>query len=349
MQRRWGQELVDEGMAQCRTKSAKLSRDRRKWLMEGSFAQSANLHGFKCSRWRRLWRQRILDHIICAHFRRLRACASLAGKRWGNHAPESRILITFAYLDPRPIPQTRQLTLGNSTVILDFVSLSKIQQQLDLLSPALWRIFLQSRRSFALTSAARVCHATCFASSARWLDLSQLSASLHINLVGWSRGATAAAWVARELGETDCGCEGGAGQPIEVNFLGLYDAVEMIPASLLTPGHRLPEWYPGDQGPPNSVPSNVRNFFRAKKTGGAFIRSGGIPLPTTNFGHEDELGFRLMTPWWDGDGELHYKSDRSQIGTSPDATAAHVAMLRAAASAGVPLNLDNPLTHLSRP
>lgn len=65
-QRRWGQELIDEGLAASSAKEAKRSRDRRKWRMEGSFAQSANLHGFKRSRWRRLWRQRIQDHIICS-------------------------------------------------------------------------------------------------------------------------------------------------------------------------------------------------------------------------------------------------------------------------------------------
>ena len=64
--RRWGQELIDEGVAAAATMEAKRSRDRRKWLMEGSFAQSANRHGFKRSRWRRIWRQRIQDHMICA-------------------------------------------------------------------------------------------------------------------------------------------------------------------------------------------------------------------------------------------------------------------------------------------
>lgn len=64
--RRWGQEFIDEGLAASATGQAKRSRDRRKWRMEGSFAQSANLHGLNRSRWRRLWRQRIQDHIICA-------------------------------------------------------------------------------------------------------------------------------------------------------------------------------------------------------------------------------------------------------------------------------------------
>jgi hypothetical protein len=34
--------------------------------MEGSFADAANNHGFKGSRWRRLWRQQIQDYLIAA-------------------------------------------------------------------------------------------------------------------------------------------------------------------------------------------------------------------------------------------------------------------------------------------
>ena len=34
--------------------------------MEGSFGRAANEHGFKRSRWRRLWRQEIQDWLIAA-------------------------------------------------------------------------------------------------------------------------------------------------------------------------------------------------------------------------------------------------------------------------------------------
>jgi len=64
--RRWGQELIDRGMAESETQEGRVGRRRRKWMMEGSFAQGANLHGLKRSRWRRLWRQRIQDHFIAA-------------------------------------------------------------------------------------------------------------------------------------------------------------------------------------------------------------------------------------------------------------------------------------------
>lgn len=62
--RRWGQELIDKGMAESATQEGRVGRRRRKWLMEGSFAQGANLHGLKRSRWRRLWRQSMQDHLI---------------------------------------------------------------------------------------------------------------------------------------------------------------------------------------------------------------------------------------------------------------------------------------------
>lgn len=78
--RRWGQELIDEGMKESSSRKGRLSRNRRKWRMEGSFAQSANLHGFKRSRWRRLRRQRIQDHIICA-IENIKILISKSGRR----------------------------------------------------------------------------------------------------------------------------------------------------------------------------------------------------------------------------------------------------------------------------
>ena len=58
------QEAVDEAREQSHSSAAKRDRVRRKWLMEGSFADSANNHGFKRARWRRLWRQQIQDYMI---------------------------------------------------------------------------------------------------------------------------------------------------------------------------------------------------------------------------------------------------------------------------------------------
>jgi hypothetical protein len=169
-----------------------------------------------------------------------------------------------------------------------------------------------------------------------------------INLVGWSRGATAAIWVAKELGEIDCDCDGNT-ESLDVNFLGLYDAVEMIPNGPLVPGNRLPKWLPGDQGAPNSVPGNVQNFIHAQKTGGSFIRSS-IPLPTTSFGHPNEKGYPTLDPHYiyAGQGlyDVSYQSDHGEVGVSPGATDAHKAVLDAVSNAGVPIIVSDPYNHI---
>jgi hypothetical protein len=46
--------------------AARRNRKRRRHLMEGSFADAANRHGFKRARWRGLWRQRVQSHLIAA-------------------------------------------------------------------------------------------------------------------------------------------------------------------------------------------------------------------------------------------------------------------------------------------
>lgn len=66
LKRHYNQEAIDAGRAESHTRAAKHDRLRRKWLVEGSFADAANNHGFKRSRWRRLWRQKIQDYMIAA-------------------------------------------------------------------------------------------------------------------------------------------------------------------------------------------------------------------------------------------------------------------------------------------
>jgi hypothetical protein len=61
-----GHELIERAKQQGLSATARASRRRRQHLMEGSFAQAANQHGFKRSRWRRLWRQQIQDWLIAA-------------------------------------------------------------------------------------------------------------------------------------------------------------------------------------------------------------------------------------------------------------------------------------------
>jgi hypothetical protein len=59
-------DLVLRARAQATSAAAKRDYRRRRSLMEGSFAQSANCHGFKRARWRRVWRQQIQDWLIAA-------------------------------------------------------------------------------------------------------------------------------------------------------------------------------------------------------------------------------------------------------------------------------------------
>ncbi len=56
--------ILEQCRAQAHSPAAKQNRSRRQHLMEGSFADAANNHGFKRSRWRRLWRQQIQDDLI---------------------------------------------------------------------------------------------------------------------------------------------------------------------------------------------------------------------------------------------------------------------------------------------
>jgi transposase len=61
-----GYDLLSRGWAQANSAEAKRDRLRRMILSEGSFGQAAQNHHFKRARWRRLWRQRIQDHLIAA-------------------------------------------------------------------------------------------------------------------------------------------------------------------------------------------------------------------------------------------------------------------------------------------
>jgi transposase len=58
------QEGIERARAQSHSREAKRDRRRRRFLMEGSFADAANNHHFKRARWRRLWRQQIQDYLI---------------------------------------------------------------------------------------------------------------------------------------------------------------------------------------------------------------------------------------------------------------------------------------------
>ncbi|HEV2665458.1 MAG TPA: IS1182 family transposase [Blastocatellia bacterium] len=66
LQRRPDAQRVAEGRSMARSAAAQRDRRRRWHLIEGSFGRAANEHGFKRSRWRRLWRQQIQDWLIAA-------------------------------------------------------------------------------------------------------------------------------------------------------------------------------------------------------------------------------------------------------------------------------------------
>jgi len=58
------QALLDQARAQSHSAAGRRDRRRRQHVMEGSFADAANNHGFKRARWRRLWRVQIQDWLI---------------------------------------------------------------------------------------------------------------------------------------------------------------------------------------------------------------------------------------------------------------------------------------------
>jgi hypothetical protein len=64
MRRHRDQKLLDRARRQANTKQAKLDRKRRQHLIERSFADASNLHGFKRARWRGLSKQSIQDLLI---------------------------------------------------------------------------------------------------------------------------------------------------------------------------------------------------------------------------------------------------------------------------------------------
>jgi transposase len=60
------QSELDQARDRSRSRCACRDRQRRKHLLEGSFADASNNHGFKRARWRGLWRQNIQSHLIAA-------------------------------------------------------------------------------------------------------------------------------------------------------------------------------------------------------------------------------------------------------------------------------------------
>ncbi|MES1166849.1 MAG: transposase [Pseudomonadota bacterium] len=118
-------DLVRRARAQATSPEAKRDYRRRRSLMEGSFAQSANCHGCKRARWRRVWRQQIQDWLIatCQNVKLLVKARGGPGPLalasephvgptppgsffWPSAAPAGANLLTSC-LHPRRPPSTR--------------------------------------------------------------------------------------------------------------------------------------------------------------------------------------------------------------------------------------------------
>ncbi len=93
------QPLLDHGRAQARSEAGRADRKRRQYWMEGSFADAANNHGLKRSRWRGLWKQIIQDLLIatCQNLRRLgRALLRLWHRGWNVPASPETFATDFS-------------------------------------------------------------------------------------------------------------------------------------------------------------------------------------------------------------------------------------------------------------
>lgn len=80
LKRHMAHDEIERARAESHSGWARRDRKRRKHLMEGSFADAANHHGFKRARWRRLRNQRIQDLLIAA-CQNIRILASVERRR----------------------------------------------------------------------------------------------------------------------------------------------------------------------------------------------------------------------------------------------------------------------------
>ncbi len=107
------QEVIDRARRQSASERGKEDRKRRQHLQERNFADAANLHGFKRSRWRGLWRQSLQDYLIAAlQNLRLLVRAGLGPLFAGLHflgtlLREVAMLISQIFLPVPPLRHTR--------------------------------------------------------------------------------------------------------------------------------------------------------------------------------------------------------------------------------------------------
>lgn len=87
-------QLLEGLRAEAQSPAARYSRKRRKHVMEGSFADGANNHGLKRSRWRGLWRQRIQGWMIAA-VQNLRLLLRRSVKPWRKAAVNVQVELSL--------------------------------------------------------------------------------------------------------------------------------------------------------------------------------------------------------------------------------------------------------------
>ena len=113
------QHLLDRARQQAHSSEARKDRRRRQAIIEQSFADAANNHGFKRSRWRRLWRQQIQDYLIAA-IQNIRILLSRGGKDASAGAaalkivPLDAVLMVFSLLRASACALSRRLPLTAS-------------------------------------------------------------------------------------------------------------------------------------------------------------------------------------------------------------------------------------------
>jgi IS5 family transposase len=121
-------QLLEELRAEAQSPAARYSRKRRKHVMEGSFADGANNHGLKRSRWRGLWRQRIQGWMIAV-------------------VQNLRILLRRSVKGPSPAAVDMQVEIG---LVVNMSG--KLSDRACAWAQALWKLCPQSSLPSELTT-----------------------------------------------------------------------------------------------------------------------------------------------------------------------------------------------------
>jgi transposase len=124
MRRHRDQKLLDRARRQANTKQAKLDRKRRQHLIERSFADASNLHGFKRARWRGLFKQSIQDLLIAVvqNLRKLIAAIHKASEN--SYLALIDALISFLQAFTTPLTTICPFTLDLPPILLPSIPAS---------------------------------------------------------------------------------------------------------------------------------------------------------------------------------------------------------------------------------